>query len=149
VYWRLAFNVHLCTTCIHSIHGDQKNALDPPPPRTAVIDSCKLPCQCWESNPAPLGEQPVRVTAEPSPIAALKFLKCRTWMSVKPLVKSLSLPHICLQNQAGSHILYSIIIIEKVHGSPGMVQRSRYADSLWSLSGSDVLLFPCLIACSL
>ena len=33
---------------------------------TGVTDSCELLCGCWELNPAPLKEQPVLLTAEPS-----------------------------------------------------------------------------------
>ena len=36
-------------------------------PGTGVTDSCELPCGCWELNPGPLEEQPVLLTAEPSP----------------------------------------------------------------------------------
>jgi hypothetical protein len=32
---------------------------------TGVIDSCELPCGCWELNPGPLKEQPVLVSTEP------------------------------------------------------------------------------------
>ena len=36
-------------------------------PGTGVTDSCELPCGCWELNSGPLEEQPVLLTAEPSP----------------------------------------------------------------------------------
>jgi hypothetical protein len=36
-------------------------------PVTEVIDSCELPCGCWELNPGPSEEQPVLLTAEPAP----------------------------------------------------------------------------------
>jgi hypothetical protein len=32
---------------------------------TGVIDSCELPCGCWEVNPGPLEEQPMLLTDEP------------------------------------------------------------------------------------
>ena len=35
-------------------------------PETGVTESCELPCGCWESNPGPLKEQAVFLTAEPS-----------------------------------------------------------------------------------
>ena len=35
-------------------------------PGNGVTDSCELPCGCWDLNPGPLGEQPVRLTAESS-----------------------------------------------------------------------------------
>ena len=31
-----------------------------------VIDSCQLPCACWELSPGSLEEQSVLLTAEPS-----------------------------------------------------------------------------------
>ena len=33
-------------------------------PGTGVIDSCELPCECWELNPGTLEKQPVLSTAE-------------------------------------------------------------------------------------
>ncbi|KAL6040407.1 hypothetical protein STEG23_015188 [Scotinomys teguina] len=35
-------------------------------PGTGVIDSCELPCGCWELNPGCLKEQPVLLAIEPS-----------------------------------------------------------------------------------
>ena len=34
-------------------------------PGTEVIDSCELPCRCWELNPGHLEEQLVLLTPEP------------------------------------------------------------------------------------
>ena len=33
---------------------------------TGVIDSCELPCGCWELNPGPLEEQSLLLTTESS-----------------------------------------------------------------------------------
>ena len=38
----------------------QKRASDP------SIDSCELPCGCWELNSRPLEDKPVLLTTEPS-----------------------------------------------------------------------------------
>lgn len=37
-------------------------------PGSSIKDVCELPCECWESNLGPLGEQQVHVTALP-PVA--------------------------------------------------------------------------------
>lgn len=35
-------------------------------PGTGIVDSCELPCGCWELNLSPLEEQPVLLTVEQS-----------------------------------------------------------------------------------
>ena len=35
-------------------------------PGTEVTDDCDPPCGCWESNPDPLGMEPVLLISEPS-----------------------------------------------------------------------------------
>jgi hypothetical protein len=35
-------------------------------PATAVTDNCKLPCECWESNPGPWQEVTVFLMAKQS-----------------------------------------------------------------------------------
>jgi hypothetical protein len=39
---------------------------------TGVTDNCELLCGCWELNSAPLEEQPVLLTAEPSSLQSLE-----------------------------------------------------------------------------
>jgi hypothetical protein len=38
------------------------------------VDSCELPCGCWELNPGTLEEQPVLLTTEPSLQAPIFFV---------------------------------------------------------------------------
>jgi hypothetical protein len=52
----------------------QKRASDP------VTDGCEPPCDCWELNSGPLGEQSVLLTAEPSLQPKLYFLFNYMWM---------------------------------------------------------------------
>jgi hypothetical protein len=35
-------------------------------PGTRVVDSCEMPCGCWELNLGSLKEQPMLLTVEPS-----------------------------------------------------------------------------------
>lgn len=35
-----------------SAYGDQKRALEPS--ELAILDSCELPCKCWEPYPSPM-----------------------------------------------------------------------------------------------
>jgi hypothetical protein len=48
-------------------------------PGTKVTDGCELPGGCWQSNPGPLQEQPVLVTAEPSLQLLPWLLKTRSY----------------------------------------------------------------------
>ncbi|ERE84501.1 E3 ubiquitin-protein ligase [Cricetulus griseus] len=63
--------VYECFDCIVSVQ--QLYAWYPRKPEkgigyfgNGVIDSCELPCGCWESNPGPLQEQQVLLTMGPS-----------------------------------------------------------------------------------
>ena len=47
-------------------------------PRTGVTDGCELLCGCWETNPGPLQEQPLFLTAEPSLQASNVFKRQKT-----------------------------------------------------------------------
>lgn len=49
--------------CVLGPHKSQKGLFDP---LEEVLDSCKPPCRCVESNLSPLGKQTVLVTDEPS-----------------------------------------------------------------------------------
>jgi hypothetical protein len=42
-----------------------KEASDP------ITDGCEPPCGCWELNSGPLEEQPVLLSAEPSPLVLI------------------------------------------------------------------------------
>lgn len=42
--------VCLCTPCVSGVFGDQKRISGP---LELKLDSCKLPCGCWESNLKP------------------------------------------------------------------------------------------------
>lgn len=44
-------------------------------PETGVMDGFKLSCECWEPNSAPLQEQQLLTTTEPSPQALEQCLK--------------------------------------------------------------------------
>lgn len=52
--------------------GGQKRASDAP--GTRVTEGSE-PCGCWESNPAPLEEQPMLLAEGPSPQALYKKLR--------------------------------------------------------------------------
>lgn len=55
--------VRLCTICMQCLQGYKKvSGL----PETVVIDDCKLPCRCWNSNHGPLEKPPVPLTADTS-----------------------------------------------------------------------------------
>ena len=43
-------------------------------PSDGVVESCELPCGCWELNLGPLKDQPVLLTPEPSLQLLLLFL---------------------------------------------------------------------------
>lgn len=55
--------------CVEASHMHERptDVQEVSSPGTAVIDGCKLLCECWESNPGPPQEQQVLLTPEPSP----------------------------------------------------------------------------------
>lgn len=60
----MVFCLHIClgTTCMLGAHGGQKRAAYP---LGLELEMVVLPRGCWESNPCPLGEQPVLLTPAP------------------------------------------------------------------------------------
>ena len=59
-----AFCLHVCqhTMCVQSPKKPEEGAGTP---GTGVMDGCKLPHGCWESDPGLLDHLPVHFTAEP------------------------------------------------------------------------------------
>lgn len=57
--------LYVCTLCIYLVPLKARKCVGTPRPR--VTDVYELPCGCWEPNPGPLQDQPVLLTAEPSP----------------------------------------------------------------------------------
>jgi hypothetical protein len=53
------FYMHWCFDCMCVLHEGIGS------PGIGVIDSCELPCGCWELNLGPLEEQPVLLTTSP------------------------------------------------------------------------------------
>jgi hypothetical protein len=59
----LSLLVYVCTMCVHAACGGQKRGLIL---GTGITGSCEPPCGLLELNLAPLQEQQVLLTAEPS-----------------------------------------------------------------------------------
>lgn len=72
--------------CVPGALGEQRSVSDPLE-LTGAIDSCELPCGCWEMNLCPLEEQSVLATADPS---FQLYLKQPVWLWEKSLLRQYS-----------------------------------------------------------
>lgn len=54
---------------------------------TGVTDSCQPPCRSWESNPGPLEEQSVLLTAETSFQPLIRWFLCLMFITHLPLLE--------------------------------------------------------------
>jgi hypothetical protein len=57
-YFKFTFILYASVICLH-VHLYEISHF-------VVIDSCELPCRCWELNPGPLEEESVLLTSKPS-----------------------------------------------------------------------------------
>ena len=67
--------VHCC-----SLQKHLKRTSDP------ITDVCEPPCGCWELNLAPLEEQPVLLTTEPSLQPSLVHVKSKYWTHMSSMI---------------------------------------------------------------
>jgi hypothetical protein len=72
-------------------------------PGTGTTDNYELPCECWDLNLGPLGEQPVLLTTEPSLQSRVNSFVCRLscqYNKDKSMWSTLHCP--CFQNTHGN-----------------------------------------------
>ena len=119
MYWCLSC-IHVCMYVCVRVSG------------TRVIDSCELPCECWELNLDPLEEKPVLLTVEP-PLQpqTLTFLKDQ----MAPAFPKKMLPLLVFMENGIEQATKEMIatVAQALHSPSGLSASSSHSDMINNL----------------